>query len=250
MKLRSCMHMAILTGLTLVFQGCGGGGGGSSTTPVTVTAAQNPLLVNYSTTVSADFSSYVTTVKTGSVVNFSVTPGATVTPTGVTSSGGIATTKIKSTTPGTYQVTAAYPGFAGSAPVSFITQPSTVDVLVSSKQNLNNLSALTFNVTNALPATFTNYSTTVPSGNALSFAAALTPKNLSASWASGTSFSLDTSSAFLMKLHYTIPTDVPNFAVDSTSVSAIFTNLSTVRPTPGFAVKSVYYDQNGKQLYP
>lgn len=249
MKFRSCMLMAILTGLTLVFQGCGGGGG-SSATSIAVTAAQNPLLVNYSTTVSADFSPYVATVKTGSIVNFSVTSGATITSTGVTNSGGIATAKVKSTTPGTYQVTAGYPGFAGGTPVSFITQPSTVVVQVSSKQNLSNLSALTFNVTNALPATFTNYSTTVPPASALSFAAALTTKDLSASWASGTSFSLDTSSAFLLKLHYTIPTDVPNFTIDPVSVSAIFTNLSTVRPTPGFTVKSIYYDQNGKQLYP
>jgi hypothetical protein len=143
--------------------GCGGGGngGGAGPAPVGVRPAANPVLINYSTTVTADFGLYTSAVRSGSRVDFSVTPGATISAPTVTGAGGIATVHVSSSSPGTFAVSAASGTHSGAATVTFIRQPASAEVYFAPGSALTRLQGAQFNLDRSFPATFSKISTAV-----------------------------------------------------------------------------------------
>lgn len=259
MRFRLGANLLILAGLSALVAACGGGGGGGAT-PIAVSVGRNPVLVNHSTTITANFAPYTSAnqVKKGSTVTFTVTPAATLSsPTAVTQAGGIATISIKGSQAGTYTISATSGAYAGTTTVAFIPMPATAKVKVAPGQAINNLGALSFNVTNDVPVIFTGYSTLKTASGTLSITNpnALPANDLTLLSAALVSVSgmnvLATSTLF--QFSYTIPptaTDIPIFKVDQSSVVAAFTNSSSVKPKPVLTVSPTYYDGAGKVLFP
>lgn len=256
MKFRFATYVIIAAGLAALLAACGGGsGGGAPTTAIPVTAAKNPVLVGTSTTITANFSAYTSAVKFGSTVNFSVTAPATLSSaTATTAAGGIATVTVASGQAGTFTVAARSGSYAGSTTVSFIPQPASVKLVVTSKQAISKLGGISFDVLSDTPVTFSGYSTMKSSGILSITNPNVTPAfNISTITAGLTSLpGVDiTSTSTLFLLKYATPlTGVPIFTLDQSSVVAAFDNNSSVKPTPTLVVSPVYYDGAGKVLYP
>ena len=258
MKFRPGACLLLLFGMPVLMTACGGGGG-SGGTPIAVTSAKNPVLVNRSTTIVASFAPYTSAnqVRIGSVVTFTVSaPGTVASATAVTQAGGIATTSVKSSQAATVTVTASSGGYAGATTVSFIPMPATAKLSITPAQALSNIGGFQFNVTNDVPVTFTGFTNISSGWRSLGITNPVASTNnvtlLTAELITGSSITFGTTVP-LFNLFYTVPsgaTDVPNFKIDPKSVMAVFTNLSTVRPTPTLTLSPVYYDSNGKTLFP
>ncbi len=181
MKFKFGAYLTILAGAMTLLSACEGGS--DTTVPIGVSVLQNPVLVNYSTTVVANFSNYSSFVRPGTPITFTVAPAtpsfshvspntatfshdSTVTTTVVNAAaGGLAWVTVKSPLPGKFVVTATsgdFNGttkFGGSTSVSFIDQPATVEVSVGLRKPLTNVGWLTFDLVSTLPApVFDNFS--------------------------------------------------------------------------------------------
>ena len=181
MKFKIGAYLMILAGAMTFLSACEGGS--DITVPVAVAVGNQPVLVNYSTTVTVNFSNYTSVVKFGTPVTFIVTPSpasfshvtkdtasfshfSTVTVRTVnTDVGGIAWVSIRSPLPGKFIVTANTGIFQGNsnygatATVSFIDQPAAVEVRVGLRKPLTNVGWLDFDLVSTLPApVFDNFS--------------------------------------------------------------------------------------------
>ncbi len=174
MKFKIGAYLMILTGAMLLLSACEGGS--DSTAPVAMTRTNNPVLVNYSTTVAANFSNYTSLIKFGSPVTFTVAPDpasfshvspdtasfssiSTVTTRVVnTEVAGMAWVTVRSPLPGRFIVTATSgvvngaTNFGGHTTVSFITQPASVEVRVGLRAPLTNVGLLDFDLVSSQPA--------------------------------------------------------------------------------------------------
>jgi len=168
-------YLTILAGAMMFLSACEGGN--DITAPGVVVTSNNPVLVNYSTTVIANFSNYTSLVKFGSPITFSVVPSTAsfghltkgtasfshfstvavrTVPTDV---GGIAAVSIRSPSPGRFIVSASSPVIGGSTTVSFIDQPASMQVRVGLRQPLTKVGTITFDLVSTQPApVFVNFS--------------------------------------------------------------------------------------------
>jgi hypothetical protein len=181
MKYKIGAYLTILAGITMFLCACEGGS--DTTVPVAVTTANNPVLVNYSTTVVANFSNFTSVVRFGTPVTFTVAPSAasfghltkdtasfshfsTVTVRTVnTDVGGVAWVTVRSPLPGRFFVTATSAvlqggaNYGGTTTVSFIDQPASVQVRVGLRKPLTNVGELIFDLVSTQPApVFVNFS--------------------------------------------------------------------------------------------
>ena len=256
MRIKRGTYLFLVAGIAAMVSACGGGGGGGpAITPITVTAAKNPVLNGSSTTITANFANYTSTIKFGSTVNFAVTgPGVLASAT-KTQAGGIATVTVTSPQTATVTVSASSGNFAGSTTVSFIPLPAKARVAITPQTAINSLGALSCNVLTDVPVTFSNFSS-VPSvltsvnpvtGSTINSFQPLTAALISASGVNVT----PVSNLFL--LTFTIPSNslaVPIFSIDQSSVVAGFASAVAISPTPVLNLKSTYYDNTGKVLFP
>src|SRR6266568_735039 len=151
-------YLMILAGTMMSFSACEGDG--ASTVSVVMTSLNNPVLVNYSTTVYANFSNYTSLVKFGSPITFTVSPDVDsfshINPDSATFSqfssittrvvktdvGGMAWVMLKSPKPGRFSVKATSDVIQGSSvlggqtSVSFIVQPAAIEVRVGLRNRL------------------------------------------------------------------------------------------------------------------
>lgn len=248
----------ILAAVSALVTACGGGGGGGTApTPITVSAAKNPVLVGGSTTITASFANYTSTIKFGSTVNFQISaPGTLSSATTKTQAGGIATVTITSPQAATVTVAANSGNFAGSTTVSFIPLPASATVVVTPQAAISSLGALSCNVKSDVPVTFSSYSTVHLSGTALTAVNPVIGSNnvtlLTTALVSASGVDVTTASP-LFKLYFTIPSNalaVPNFTIDQSSIVAALTSTAPVVPTPVLNVLPTYFDGNGKVLFP
>ena len=261
MKCKIGAYLLMLAGIMTLFSACGGDGGGSGPTPITVTVVngKNPTLVNYSTTVLANFANYTSTVKFGSTVNFTVAPPATfshvssITTRAVkTQAGGLAWVTVKSPLPGTFTVSASSGNFAGSTAVSFINQPATVRVLAGLNKPITGLGGLSFNVISDVPApTFINFSSSIKGANVdvqttpLPPAAGIDTTSVVLVSASG----VNVNPGELFRLDYlVVDKGVPILTLADLSAYLAGVNATPVTPDMFFTVS--YYDTVGTKLYP
>ena len=146
MKSRSYVGFALIAAYCLVVSACGGGGGGGGGTPAKAVAvtATSPILINYSTTVFANFSGIP--VADGSSVTFSANNGGVMTDTTLVGAVGnpirTATARVKLSAPPaspqtrSVTVTAAAGGYSGNTVVAFIPQPTKAVVHVATNQSV------------------------------------------------------------------------------------------------------------------
>ncbi|HEY6872683.1 MAG TPA: hypothetical protein VI298_08165 [Geobacteraceae bacterium] len=181
MKFKIGAYLMILAGVMMLLSACEGGN--DATVPIALTRANNPVLVNYSTVVAANFSNYTSLIKFGSPVTFTVAPDpgsflhvspgtasfsqfSTVTARVVnTNVAGMAWVTVRSPLPGRFIVTATSEtvhgttNFGGSTTVSFIDQPATVQVRLGLRKPLTNVGLLDFDLVSSQPApVFVNFS--------------------------------------------------------------------------------------------
>ena len=257
MRCKRGVYLFLVTGIAAIMTACGGGGGGSASTPITVSAAKNPVLVGGSTTITASFANYTSTIKFGSTVTFSASaPGTLSSATTTTKAGGIATVTVTSLQAATVTVSASSGNFAGSTTVSFIPLPASASVIVTPQAAIAKLGALQFNVASDVPVTFSNFTTVSLAGTASKIVNPVIGSNnvslLTAALVSTSGVNV-TPDSILFKFSFAVPSNslaVPNFSIDQTSVVAGFTNLSTIKPRPVLNMKPTYYDSTGKILFP
>jgi hypothetical protein len=214
--------------------------------------ARSPALVNYSTTVTADFSHYTSVVKFGSLVNFTATAPAAVPATATTRAGGIAAVKIGSQSPGKFTVTATAGAIAGSTSVTFIDQPARADVAITPNRQMTGLEALHFTLKSDLPVTFTAYST-LKGGGVLSLT---NPATLPAPGTGEITAALLAvpgvnvpPTAALFKFRFDMaPPGIPVFSVITDEAS--FADPASALPAPIFTASPTFYDRNGRVLFP
>jgi hypothetical protein len=181
MSVKIGAYLTILAGAMMLFSACEGGS--TATTHVVMTSQYNPVLVNYSTTVYANFSNYTSLVKSGSPITFTVAPDtdslSKVNPNTATFShfstitsrvvktdvGGMAWVTLKSPLPGRYVVRATSnviqgtSALGGLTTVTFIEQPAAIEVRVGLKKPLTNVGRLDFDILNTGPSpVFDNFS--------------------------------------------------------------------------------------------
>jgi hypothetical protein len=177
MSVKIGAYLTILAGAMMLFSACGSGS--STNSQIVMASVNNPVLVNYSTTVYANFSNYTSLVKFGSPITFTVTPDtdslSKVNPNTATFShfstitsrvvntdvGGMAWVTLKSTLPGRYVVraTSNVSHLGGVTTVTFIDQPAAVEVRVGLKKPLTNVGRLDFDLLNTGPSlVFDNFS--------------------------------------------------------------------------------------------
>lgn len=233
-------------------------GGNSST--MSVTAAKKLVLVNYSTTVVANFANYTSDVVSGSTVNFSVSPSpasfsnvSTVTERSVrTMAGGIAAVKVRSPKPGTFTVSAVSGHYTGSTTVTFIDQPATVRVEVGLNKPIANAGRVAFQLWSDLPApTFTNFSSISSAGVGVltapvPLAAGVPTTDVALTSVPGTDLGAG-STLFAFTFVPVVPS-VPNFSLSTSTGNLADINATPV--TPDLYLKATYYDAAGKVLYP
>lgn len=278
MKARLIVYLVMLA-LGALLTACGGGGGGGVApiiaiiTPIKVTVADNPVLKGYSTTVTANFAPYTSAnkVKFGTTVNFSASAGATITPTGVTGAGGIATAKVKSSTPGTYTVAASAGLYAGSASVTFIDQPAKVDVFVSLNRTINGFGGCEFDLLNSPQAVFNNFSSLIPHTGGGFTGTNPIAEGQHAFWVDYLDLNVPstgwakvniTSLTQLFRLNFTVNAPspgtttgagLPAFSIGPNNIFASYTSGRNVAPAvvqgDFNTLKVKYYDANGKVLF-
>ena len=233
--------------MLLLVAACGSGGSGPSSTtiPISVIAMRSPVLVTYtSNTVQT-----ITTVPDGTPVKFTASsPAISLIPATTTVAGGVATIRVKSSAPGKYLITATSTVgttvYTGSASVTFINQPASVNLYIALRPTINSLGELQFSIVNDPGiSVFQNYSSN-PGFFFTTFPEPGSPPsnnrtNAAAISANGVTIA---STDPLFRLTYSIGANggLPGFTVDPASVQATFANLSTVRPTPSFLLNWRY----------
>jgi hypothetical protein len=240
---------ALAVAAALALYGCGGGSGGGSP-QVTVQSAANPVLVGYSTTVTAAFTAYTSAVRFGSPVRFTVTGPAVVTAAATTKAGGIATAHLSSATPGTFIVSASSGIYTGSTGVSFISQPSIADVFVFADRTIDSLSGIHFVVGYSFPQPFSNVSTAalpaLPAGGTPLLETNPAANSSSVTWAYAPGVSVAAASP-IMRLRFHNLVNVPNFTIDQQSVD--FSDSGGRLIDARGVAKTKYYDSLGKLLF-
>jgi hypothetical protein len=248
-----------ITLLLLMLAACGGGGGPATpTVAISVTSAKSPVLVTY--TSNTVRTTYPSPVPVGTQVNFTASsPNVTMIPATAMVAGGSATVRVKSSVPGKYLITATSTVgttvYTGSATVTFINQPASVNLSIALQPVVNNLGSLQFTIVNdpgigtlqnfsfnpGLYA-FTNLSTQAPPNNRTNVGALA---NISV--VNGVAKGFDvTSTAALFQLTYNIAANgvLPGFSIDPASVQAIFADGSSITPPPTFLINWKYDTDN------
>jgi hypothetical protein len=267
-------YLMILAGIMMSMSACGGG---SNSTPATVVVSSlnNPVLVNYSTTVYANFSNYTSSIKFGSPITFTVAPDVPsfshVTPNSATFShfstittrvvntdvGGMAWVTLKSPLPGKFIVKAISknsPSLGGLTSVSFIVQPAAIEVRVGLRTPLTNVGRLDFDLVSTLPApVFDNFSGIQ---SPLLLAEDTTPLLPGIPDGGVTNLHVTSLQGIAMKaliplflFHY-VPTEpsAPNFSLANISSEAADT-AGTPLSASLFIISTKYFDTAGNELF-
>jgi hypothetical protein len=281
MKIKIGAYLMVLAVIMMSLSACGGGS--NSSTPVVMTSLNNPVLVNYSTTVYANFSNYTSSVKFGSPITFTVAPDVAsfshVTPNSATFShfssitsrivktdvGGMAWVTLKSPLPGRFIVKATSNGtssLGGQTSISFIVQPAAIEVRVgmTNRLPLTNVGRLDFDLVSSLPApVFDNFSGIQ---SPLLLAEDTTPllpgipdggvTNLHVTSLQGitiTGFTQAKGFIPLFLFHY-VPTEpsAPNFNLANISCEAADTNATPLSANL-FIISTKYFDSAGNLLF-
>ena len=181
MKCKIGAFLMLLAGAIMLLSACEGGN--DTTVPIAVGALNNPVLVNYSTTVVANFSNYTSYVRSGSPITFTVSPdiasfslvtqntatfsniSSIRTRTAFTDANGRAWITVKSPLPGRFVITArsdllhGTTFIGGTTKVSFIDQPALVQVRVGLRKPLAGVGFMNLDVISTLPPpAFVNFS--------------------------------------------------------------------------------------------
>ena len=266
-------NLMILSGIMMFLSACGGGSS-SSSSPVVMSSLNNPVLVNYSTTVYANFSNYTSLVKFGSPITFTVVPDVAsfshITPNTATFShfstittrvvntdvGGIASVMLKSPKPGRFIVKATHgaSSLEGQTTVSFIVQPAAIEVRVGLRKPLTSVGRLDFDLVSNLPApVFDNFSGIQ---SPLLLAEDTTPllpgipdggvTNLHVTSLQGINMK---SLIPLFMFHY-VPTEpsAPNFNLANISCEAADTGATPLSASL-FIISTKYFDSAGNELF-
>jgi hypothetical protein len=279
MNFRFGAYVGMMFGLAMLVTACGGGGGGGGfffpptggggtvVTPITVTAAKNPVLINTPVTVTANFTNYTSTTRfgtnkatVGSPVHF--TAPATATLSNQTAIKADFTATVDVTAPaGKYAVSVSYNNSAGSTAITFIPQPVSASVVVTSPKALNGLGGIQCDVTSDMPAVFRKYSTAVPnvlsSGNPLPTSLPLSVTTVTPILATGSAagFNIAANSTIISKLFYDLSAviGVPNFTIGNVQATTSTPPIVLITPTPVLTMQPVYFsgpNGTGTQLYP
>jgi hypothetical protein len=265
-------YLMILAGIMMFLSACGGGS--NSSTPVVMTSLNNPVLVNYSTTVYANFSNYTSSVKFGSPITFTVAPDVAsfshVTPNSATFShfssitsrvvktdvGGMAWVMLKSPLPGRFIVKATHgtSSLEGQTSVSFIVQPAAIEVRVGLRKPLTSVGRLDFDLVSNLPApVFDNFSGIQ---SPLLLAEDTTPLLPGIPVGGVTNLHVTSLQGINMKaliplflFHY-VPTEpsAPNFNLASISCEVADT-IATPLSANLFIMSTKYFDSAGNELF-
>jgi len=266
--------MTLAAGVTLLFA-CEGPREASVANAVA--PLQNPVLVNYSTTVAANFSNYTSYVKFGGRVTFKVAPMpdtrghlnyntatfssfSTVTTRVVqTDRAGMAWVRVKSPQPGKFLVTASSDEIGGNTiltgatTVSFINQPAAVSVRLGLRSALANVGELNFDLISTDPApSFVNFS---GSASPLIFAQDPTPI-IPGTGVRTTNLNLNSRQGIgmaalrpLFRFDYVpVPPSVPVFTVANVVSSAADVNNTQLFPAL-FILSTTYYDAAGNVIF-
>lgn len=245
--------------------------------PITVAALQNPVLVNYSTTVAANFSNYTTYLKAGGRVTFKVAPMvdsfghlsyntatfssfSTVTTRVVaTDRAGMAWVRVKSPQPGKFMVTASSDEIlgntllTGATTVSFINQPAAVSVRIGLRSALTKVGEFNFDLISNDPApSFVNFSGMV---SPLIWAEDTTPI-IPATGVRTTNLNMNSLQGInmpalkpLFRYDYVpVQPSVPVFTLGNARASTADVNNTPLYPNL-FIVSTTYYDAAGNVIY-
>lgn len=255
MRCKRNAYLLLMAGIAAMVSACGGGGGGPAIAPITVTAAKNPVLVGGSTTITANFANYTSTIKFGSTVNFGVSAPGVLSSATKTQAGGIATVTVSSPQAATVSISASSGNFAGSTTVSFIPLPATASVVISPPAAITSLGALSCNLMSDVPVTFSKYTSVSLNGSGISTVNPIVGSNnvslITPGLVSPSGINVTPSSA-LFKVLFTVPSSalaVPNFSIDQNSVVAGFSSGTSITPKPVLIMKPTYYDSTGKVLF-
>lgn len=244
MKWRYAVYLAVL-----ILAGCGSGGGSSApAVAVAVTPAKSPVLLSY--TSNKVHVALPASVADGATVLFSASsPSVSLLPATAIVTGGVATTRLKSSATGKFLVTATSTVgstvYSGSAFVTFISQPSSVRLSIALQPTVSNLGGLQFTIRNDPGiSAFQNFTSYNPGFIALTNLSAgqLPPgngTNVVAISASGVTIA---SATPLFGLTYSIGANggLPAFAIDPASLQASFANGSAITPPPTFLLAWKY----------
>jgi hypothetical protein len=286
MSVKIGAYLTILAGAMMLFSACEGGG--TAPTQVVMASLDNPVLVNYSTTVYANFSNYTSYVKFGSPITFTVAPDTSsfsnVNQNAATFShissvysrvvktdvAGMAWVTLKSHLPGRYVVRATSNAIQGSSvlagftTVTFIDQPAAIEVRVGLKKPLTNVGRLDFDLLNTgISPVFDNFSGIQ---SPLLLAEDTTPFNTQSNLPSIGITNGDTNLhvtslqginmkalAPLFMFHYVpIPPSAPNFKLANVSSEAADA-YSTPLPVNLYILSVEYFDSAGNlmvSMYP
>jgi|GEM_PF-1718263 len=276
MSFRIGAYLTILAGTMMLFSACEGGG--AATTPVVMASLNNPVLVNYSTTVYANFSNYTSLVKFGSPITFTVTPDvdsfshinpnsatfshfSTVTSRVVkTDVGGMAWVTLKSPLPGRFVVRATSNVIQGTSvlggqtSVSFIVQPAAIEVRVGLRKPLTSVGRLDFDLVSTLPApVFDDF---VGIDSPLLLAEDTTPLLPGIPDGGATNLHITSMQGINMKalvplflFHY-VPNEpsAPNFSLANISCEAA-DSASTPLSANLYIISTTYFDSAGNELF-
>jgi hypothetical protein len=265
-------YLMILSGVMISLTACGGGS--NSSAPVVMTSLNNPVLVNYSTTVYANFSNYTSVVKLGSPITFTVAPDVAsfshVTPNSATFShfstittrvvktdvGGMAWIMLKSPLPGRFIVKASHnaSSLRGQTSVSFIVQPAAIEVRVGLRTPLTNVGRLDFDLVSGLPApVFDDF---IGIDSPLLLAEDTTPLLPGIPDGGVTNLHITSMQGINMKaliplflFHY-VPTEpsAPNFNLANISCKVADTNATPLSANL-FIISTKYFDSAGNELF-
>ncbi|HEY6872676.1 MAG TPA: hypothetical protein VI298_08130 [Geobacteraceae bacterium] len=245
MKWRYAIHL-----LVLIIAGCGGGGSSSTSTAAITLTAKSPVLVTYtSNRVQAAFPS-VAAVPDGTPVVFTASsPNISLLPATATVAGGAATVRVKSSVPGKYRISATTTVgatvYTGSALVTFIDQPSSVQLSIALQPPVGNLGGLQFSILNDPGiSAFQNFTSLNPGFFAFTnLSSGQAPPGNRTNVAAISATGVDvTSTAALFRLTYSIGANggLPGFAIDPASILAVSANGNTITPAPAFLTSWKY----------
>ncbi|WP_243371212.1 hypothetical protein [Geotalea sp. SG265] len=182
-----------------------------------VTASKGIGLADNTDTITITATFTGTAPADGTAVNFSVTPAtATLGAATATTTKGVATTTLKSSTPGVFTVTAA----SASATVKFIAQPTAMDAFIGLTPAVTGLASLQFTLVNSPGATFTGGSESAlnEATGSLIVANPSSGTDTIIGLISGTGF--NTGTAPIIKVSYGIASGLPGVQVSPSGISA------------------------------
>jgi hypothetical protein len=218
---------------------CGGGGGGTTSVPVAVTAGQNPVLISYT---SNRVQAFLPAVPDGTQVSFtSQAPNIALIPLQGTVTGGYAAVRVKSSLVGKFLVTVSATAgatvYTGSTQLTFINQPTRVDLHIALAPAVTNLGSLQVDILNGTGISILEnysshsgfYTTTYPDPGFPPVGSRTTVAAISAAGVT------TTAAERLFRLTYGIAANggLPAFSVDPASLQADHSDLSPVTPQPG-----------------